>query len=578
MILHALYEYYQRKSADPENTDMAPAGWQWKEIPFVLVIDRTGNLVSIEDYRDGQKKNRARPFLIPQEKIRPGKQVTPNILWDKPDYIFGYNPKSQLQRLQQQHAAFTQIVRDMPKDDAGIQAALAWLSDPEKALTQVQGKSEWAEIAETLPFMALRLDGDIDDTGAPQLICQRPMVRAVIDQQTGDADAVEGVCLVTGEKSRIARLHNKIKNINNPEPNLVAFNESAYESYGKKQGDNAPVSILVMDAYTKALNHLLGKDSRQKIRCGATTVVFWARQKENQPTEDALTLLMGWQNETDDPDKRTNAIHSLLSSPHKGGGAGLSGDDKFYVLGLSPNAARLSVRFWLPTTVASVKKTLAQWFEEIRLTGGKTEYPPLRSLLSSLALEYKLDNLSPLLEGAMLESIFRSGRFPQTLLVTALRRMRADEQSLPHLRASLIKAALIRNYNRKDITMSLNPDNPDVAYQLGRLFAVMEKTQADQGVSTIGERYFSAASSRPSTVFPVLHKLNKHHQRKLMSEKPGLAVNREKLMAEVIGHIVSPYPSVLNLEGQGAFAIGYYHQRQAFFTKAEKPEEEQQAA
>lgn len=582
MILQALYEYYQRKSADPENTDMAPAGWQWKEIPFVLVIDHGGNLVSIDDYRDGGKKNRSRAFLVSHLVTNKSSNIAAEILWGTPSYVFGWEKNKRQDRLKKQQKAFFEKIRHLPEDDVGVQAALKWLSVPEKALAQVQTMSAWSDIEEKNPFMALRLEGDIDENGSPMLICQRPLVQKAIAYMANDnkqESRNDGLCLITGERGFIGRLHPFIKGIPGAQTSgaaIVSFNQKSFCSYGKEQGDNAPVGEAAADAYTKALNYLLRKDSRQKIQCGNTTTVFWARRAD-EPLEDELAFLFGGQDDKDDPDARTNAIHALLSSPHKGGGAGLSADDKFYVLGLSPNAARLSVRFWLPTTVADVKKTLAQWFEDIHLAGGKTKYPPLRSLLSSLALEYKLDNLSPLLEGEMLESIFRGGRFPQTLLVTALRRMRA-EQSLPHLRAALIKAALIRNYNRKDIKMSLDPNNEDPAYNLGRLFAIMEKTQQDQGVSTIGERYFSAASSRPGSVFPVLHKLNKHHQRKLMGEKPGIAVNREKLMAEVMNHMNPPYPSVLSLEGQGAFAIGYYHQRQDFFTKKEEPEEEQQAA
>lgn len=578
MILQALYEYAARKSADPDNTDIAPLGWQWKEIPFVLVLDTTGNLVTIEDYRDGNKKNRSRAFLVPHIDRTSG--ICANILWDGPAYIWGYDPQKKKDRLQKQQQAFLEEIQNLPQEDEGVKAACLWLAHPEKALHQAQSLPAWTDIDESKPFMALRLDGDVTEEGQPRLICQRPLVQKTLDERLAAADASMGICLITGENTRIKRTHSSIQGVKGAQSSgaaIISFNQDSFCSYNKKQGDNAPVGVLAADVYVKALNVLLGKDSNQKVQCGGTTVVFWS--KKTDPLEDELAFLLGNQNDKDDPDQRTGAIRSLLSRPHKGGGDTLSADDKFYILGLSPNAARLSVRFWLPTTITDIRKKLFDWFDQIRLIGGKTEYPPLRSLLSSLALEYKLDNLSPVLEGQIVEKIFNGGRLPQTLLVTALRRMRA-EQSLPHLRAALIKAALVRNYNRKDIGMSLNPNTPDMAYQLGRLFALMEKTQEDQGAATIGARYFSAASSRPATVFPVLHKLYKHHQRKLAGEKPGLALNREKMMAEVMGHIVPPYPAILDLEGQGTFAIGYYHQRQAFFTKPENPEnaEEKEAA
>lgn len=576
MILRALYEYYQRKSADPENADMAPAGWQWKEIPFVLVLDASGRLVTIDDYRDPSKGNsRARAFLVPQE-VKRTVGVVSNMLWDKPSYIWGYDPEGKLERLRRQQQAFVEAILRLPQDDKGVQAALVWLSDPEEALAQAQAKPEWGDIAETASFIALRLDGDIDENGGPRLICRRPAVHAVLPLQPEKTGTDAKICLITGERAPVARLHASIKNVPGAQTSgaaIVSFNQRSFCSYGKTQGDNAPVSEAAADAYTKALNYLLRKDSPQKIQCGGTTTVFWAR-KGGEPLEGILAEILGGQEDKDDPDKRANAVRSLLTSPHNGGGAQLGADNMFYVLGLSPNAARLSVRFWLPIKVAILKEKLGDWFNQIQLIGGKTEYPPLRSLLSSLALGYKLDNLSLLLEGKMLESIFKGTPFPQTMLVTALRRMRA-EQDLPHLRAALIKAALIRNHNRKDITMSLDPHNPDAAYQLGRLFSALEKTQEEAmpGINTtIRERYFSGASMRPATVFPVLHRLHMHHLKKI--ENRGRSVNLEKQVSEIVGKLSSTYPRMLNLEQQGAFAIGYYHQRQAFFTKAEKPEEQ----
>jgi CRISPR-associated protein Csd1 len=390
-------------------------------------------------------------------------------------------------------------------------------------------------------------------------------------------EANTGICLVTGQESIIARTHAKIKNINNPEPNLVSFNEAAYCSYGKEQGENAPIGENAADAYTKALNHLLGKDSMQKIRLENTITVFWA-QKKNVRAEAMLSSIFARKgNPKDNPDENSVVIKNLLKSPHKGG-APLPVDDRFYLLGLSPNAARLSVRFWLPTTATAIEEKLRAYFKQIHLEGGKLPYPPLRSLLSSLALEYKLENLSPILEGQVLQSIFSGADFPRTLLAVALARMRA-EQNLPHLRAALIKAYLIRN-GKKEITVSLDENCKDTPYLLGRLFSTLEKTQKDADTGDTIKNYFGAASMRPATVFPTLLKLHKHHLAKLGKEKIGLAVTREKLVIGIFGLLAATsFPATFSMEEQGMFAIGYYHQRQTFYTKSEKPESpESQAA
>lgn len=577
MIFQSLCEYYQRKSADPNSTDMSSAGWQWKELPFVIVLSRAGQLTAIEDYREEKNgRKRARSFLVPQE-VQRTVGVASNTLWDKPAYIWGFDadPKAKPDRLAKQRKAFIEALSALPQDDDGIKAALAWLSDPDTALQQAQANEHWPVIAETAPFMALRLDGDVDADGQPLLVCNRPAVQRVINEAAcaHEEHAEMGVCLVTGEQDYIARLHTPIKGVPGAQTSgasIVSFNQPSFCSYGKAQGGNAPVGEKAMSSYTKALNFLLRKDSRQKIQCGGTTVVFWARKKDGEETETLISELLGDYGAQDDPD-RAEGVRGLLQSIHKGGGAGVS-EDRFYVLGISPNASRLSVRFWLPTTVTSIRKNISNWFEQVDICGGKAPYPPLRSLLSAAAFEYKLSNLSPLLEGEMVESIFRGTRFPETLLTTALQRMRA-EQNLPHLRAALIKAYLIRNKG-KDIRMSLDTHNADIGYQLGRLFAALEKTQEEAmpGVkATIRERYFTAASTRPAMVFPALARLHIHHMGKM--ESRGRAVNLEKQVGEIMKAIPDKtFPAILSLEQQGSFAIGYYHQRQAFFTKKEHEE------
>ena len=112
----------------------------------------------------------------------------------------------------------------------------------------------------------------------------------------------------------------------------------------------------------------------------------------------------------------------------------------------------------------------------------------------------------------------------------------------------------------------LDPDNTHPAYRLGRLFAVLEKAQeeASPGLNaTIRDRYYGAASSTPVAVFTTLLRLKNAHLKKLTI---GQSVSFEKLLTEILGP-VTDFPAHLSLPDQGRFALGYYHQRQDFFSK-----------
>lgn len=565
MILQALYELYQRKVNDGSG-DLAEEGWEWKEIPFILIINREGRLVEIEDTYTDARKKRSQAFRLPQG-VKKTSGVAANLLWDSPAYILGYKPDMKPERLQETQLAFRKRITDAFSDspsDEGMAAVLAFLDN--NPLEQAQAHSKWSEIAEIMPFMTFRLDGDF---GHPT-VCERPAVaQALAARETEHGN--EGQCLITGEKQILARLHPPIKGVAGTQStggNIISFNLEAFASYGKSQGDNAPVSTLAADAYTKALNWLLRKDSRQKLQLGDTTVVFWAQK--HHPIENVMSL---WFADTakDDPSARKEAVQSLYGSPWKGAQADYSEATPFYILGLSPNAARISIRFWLETTVKEAAKNIERYFEEIELATREAEPPPaLRRLLSSLCVLGKMENLPPLLEGAVMKSILQGTPYPRALLQLAILRAKA-EQSVSPSRAAIFKAYLIRNC-KENHTMSLDENNTNTAYLLGRLFAALEKTQEEgnPGINaTICDRYYGAASSRPASTFPLLLRLKNHHISKLERENRGRAVNLERLFGEIMNGFGGSFPTLLSLEDQGRFALGYYQQRQAFFAKKE---------
>lgn len=574
MILQALDAYYRRKQADPDPAKRLPAfGLEDKEIPFVLEIDIGGKLLNLADTRSAVgKKKIGQRFLVPQG-VKKTSGVAANLLWDTAEYVLGIDTRGNPERVAEQHAAFRARIEALPEDvrqDDGILAALAFLDT---------FRLEWlatfpalADIQASNPVISFRLHGDVE------LVCQRPAVVAATAHQAEDAS--DGVCLVSGAPAAIERLHPAIKGVWGAQTsgaNIVSFNLDAFNSYGKAQGANAPLGKAAVFAYTTALNHLLARDSRQRIQVGDTSTVFWA--EESHTLETAMPDLFG-EPPKDSPDRNTDAIKALYASVASGQFSVGGPNTRFHVLGLAPNAARISIRFWETSTAAELAKRIAQHFDDIAVARAPhdPEHLSLFRLLTGLALLNKADNIPPNLGGEVMRAILEGLPYPATLFNLAVARCRA-EQKPTYARAAAIKASLnrfirFRNSAEKEFTPMLDPTNTNPAYRLGRLFAALEKIQEDASPglnATIRDRYYGAASSTPAAVFPTLLRLSKHHLGKLNA---GLAVNRERLIGEIMnGFDAATFPPRhLALPDQARFALGYYQQRQSLFTKS-TPEE-----
>ena len=557
--------------ADPDPARRLPAfGFEDKEIPFVIELDRDGRLAGIKDTRSGEgKKKTGAKYLVPQG-VKKTSGVAANLLWDTAEYVLGLDTKGKPDRVALQHAAFCQRIEKLPEAagrDEGIRAVLAFLgSDP---LAQIEAQACATELRETNPLMSFRLADDID------LVCQRPAVAGTATSNgADDAEGTPpGICLVTGEPATTERLHSAIKGVWGAQTsgaNIVSFNLDAFNSFGKTQGGNAPIGQAAAFAYTTALNHLLGRGSRQRLQVGDASTVFWAQKAD--PVEDVFAQLFG---ESDDPDARTEEIRALLDSVSSGRFDGGRGDNAFFVLGLAPNAARISVRFWHADRLTRIARRIATWFADLSLARGANdpEFPSLFRLLTAVSVQGKADNIPPRLGGEVMRSILEGSPFPATWLNAAVQRCRA-EQRVTYLRAAAIKACLNRqlrggssDLTEKEFLPMLDPSNTNTAYRLGRLFAALEKIQeeASPGINaTIRDRYYGAASSTPVAVFTTLLRLKNAHLKKLAT---GRVMWFEKLLGEVLGAI-NDFPKHLPLPDQGRFALGYYHQRQAFFTKA----------
>lgn len=566
MILQALYEYYQRKSADQKN-HIAPMGWEWKEIPFLVVIDKEGNFVTLEDTREGEgRKRRAKEFLVPMsEKKTSG--IRSNLLWDNVEYVLGANPRNR-DDITKRHDAFLERIGSelfQIKDSPPISCVLRFLG--KSPLTQIEKQflcsASWKEALESNAFVTFKMEGSEDST-----IFDSLRDKIIIKTES----CLRDVCLVSGEKKYIARLHPAIKGVrgtNTTGGSLVSFNLDAFNSYGKTQNFNAPIGEETAFAYTTALNVLLGKDSLNKSLVGDTSLVFWA-QNSSEGAYD-IEENFAWyvfDPPKDDPDRGVRAVKGLYEAM-KSGHIPVFDENRFYVLGLSPNAARIAIRFWRSGTVREFGERILKHFDDISIDKGPkdSEYLTVNQMLRATAFEYKMENVPPNMCGAVMTSILDGTTYPNSLHQQCLRRTRA-ERKITYARAAILKGCLNRkNYIKGGLQMSLDRNNSNSGYLLGRLFAILEKIQetANPNINTtIRDRFYGAASSSPVAVFSQLLKLKNHHLAKI--ENRGLKVFYEKEIGEVMNGIYK-FPANLSIDDQACFAIGYYHQRQDFFSK-----------
>lgn len=409
---------------------------------------------------------------------------------------------------------------------------------------------------------------------------------------TAQEDDEQGICLVTGRKGPIARLHPKIKGVPGAQvsgANLVSFNMESSNSFGHEQGANAPVSEEASFAYGMALNALLAdRDHRQII--GDAVVVYWA-EMENEASQDLLSMSM-FGSMNDKKQMTEEALNNLFQNLAKGEpicfeAAEIPYENPFYILGISPNAARLSVRFFLRGAFGEFLQHVKAHRERAAITMPPRKpwnSPPLWAWLQA-TVSPNASNKSPLpiLAGSTTTAILKDAMYPASLYEQVLLRIHAEvddtEAKPPHYkitgeRASIIKAYLMKNKKRGELRMKLNEEIMDPAYVLGRIFSLREGIQraANPNLNaTIKDRYFDVASTTPARVFPILEHLTNHHLKKLAGENPGLKTYYEKQMTRLMGMLDASkgIPKILDAEEQGMFILGYYQQTQARYEKKE---------
>lgn len=606
MILQALEQCYGIMEQD-DKFEVPKLGYSLQNCSFAIEIDVEGNLKSERplDLRDGK---RGQQHIVPMQKGRSGKTPPPYFLCENCKYFFGatYNKKADaLEDCSSNLAAAYQLHEKIlaTSEDNGAKAILSFLK---KRLNKEPLPFEKTHDLYTSGFMLVKLagnDGYIHERSAIKK-CWESYYAA----QEMDGEIILGQCLITGkENTPIARIHTLTKGVLGGKASggsLVGFNFDSVQSYRKSQSYNAPVSAAAMFHYTTALNMLLAR-SENRLIMGDMTCVFWT---ENEVVGNTVDAMMNGMNglveeaeveleqrlQLDDLDtKKTKAIllRILYGREITEEMIKRDADATVYILGLAPNAARLSVRIWYKNTFGNFADCITQHFMDMEISKSARDkrVVPIRDLLYAMAVGGKSENVPKTMENALFTAVTTGGLYPQGVYTNILIRIRAevgDGFAINRIRVGFIKAYLKRKYRmekarekEEEITVALNENLPSNAYQLGRLFAILEKLQQDAGNKGLRERYFASASTNPKVVFSTILRLAQSHIAKIGKSISG-PVYWDLVCAEILGKVnaivgseegkFEAFPASLNAEEQGLFILGYYHQRQAIYTKKEE--------
>lgn len=566
MILQALHSYYQRL-AEQEDSDAAPEGFAPQGVHFALSLSPQGELLEITDLRTPAPKGNkqvARQMILPSLGKGRTVGIEPNFLWDGPGYVLGRDDKGKPERTAKCRDAFRHLHEEL-LDGLDIPEALAllrFLASPPADHPKVEER--WEELS-TANLVFKVGEAYLHDLSALKAIWSERM-------RGNESDEGDGICLVTGKKAPIAELHAPIKGVSGAQSSgaaLCSYNLQAFESFGKKQNLNGPVSRNAAFGYATALNYLIKRPS-QSLRLGAATVVCWAERET--PLEDNLfALFSGSQPESKlEADMASAAERAgLLRRLERGlpvteAWPELDPGVNMHVLALMPNAARLAVSFYLHGPAEKFLEHIRQYYGNLAIARrfeGDPEFPSVWQIARAALGPHKKTDDFPSLGKDILWAGLHGHPYPSCLLPMVLQRLRSGDQH-SSVRIGLIKAMLIRNYQlnpQKEASMSLNPDHSSPAYQLGRLFAllvgVQRKAIGQQINADIRDKYYGSASATPALVFPLLLRNAQNHISKAQAH------GYDKLIRDVLEHINDKFPAHFDLKDQGLFALGYYHQR-----------------
>ncbi len=567
-VLQSLDRYYGRMAARGEAEQ---PGWSREKISYVLVLTPHGMPLEMMDLRVRNGRKLASRMIAVPAGVKRTAGIAPNVFWDKTAYVFG-RTAGEGRRTADEHAAFRaahgKLLDGQP--DAGLAALRLFLEAwrPER-FDQAPFTPEMLD-----QNIIFRLDGDMG------WLHEREAARRLL-AATEAAGQSSQICLVTGMPGRVTRLHPSIKGVENAQmagASLVSFNLDAFKSYGKEQGDNAPTSEAASFRYGEALNRMLDRGSPNRLArpMGDAALVFWADTSAtvDEPAAAAADLLFASCFDPvpmADPDqdraeaaKLARALQLVADGRAEEADLAMKPGTRFNVLGLAPNAARLSVRLWVQDDFSVFAQRLRAHYEALHIEPLPWRAKPpsiARLLVKTTALLEKFDNIPPSLAGDVARAVLTGGRYPRTWLSAAITRLRAGDNPGTGWHAAAIRAVLTRS-EKEPGPVALTPDNPSPAYQLGRLFAVLEgaqRTALGRVNASIADRYYGAASATPARVFPPLLRGLRVHVSD--ARKRGLGGWIEPRVMEIMGRLPPDLPATLRLEDQGRFAIGYYHER-----------------
>lgn len=570
MILKALYDYYHRCENLP-----AP-GMELKEIGFLIVIDKAGHFLRFEDRRIDKKS--AQQFLVKKSVGRSSAPVA-NYLYDNSQYVFGYSDKGDMDKMRKYFDTFKAMVEKIHQaapENESVNAVWAFYQqEPSTMVDRMRSDPLWEVIDKNLnkkyAVFSFLIEGDIE------IVAARKDLVGLLDKES---EASGKCCLVTGKHGNTVELTTATMIPGRQIPaKLVSFQvNSGYDSYGKAKGNNAPISEEAEFAYTTALNHLLRSDSHNKFMVGSRTFLFWASSNSEaaKASEDSLFAFFG-RTDDDDPNRRIELVRQTFMSVYNGR-LSADKDDRFFILGLAPNSARIAVVYWAEVPLREFAGGIGKHFQDMEIVDtpkDKKTYMGLHSILGAVTFGGKSSEATPNLPDAVVKSVFQGTPYPAALFQACIRRIRA-EQDVKITRAAIMKAYINRlnnDYTTK-LDIMLDKENLNQGYLCGRLFAVLDKIQEDaNGIHTVRERYMNAASATPAMVFATILNLSTHHLEKL---NMGKQVYFEKLKQEIISKLdADGFPAHLDLQDQGSFFVGYYHQRQDFFMGKENKETEE---
>lgn len=576
MILQALVNHYENLEKQGK---VDQEGWCKAKVSYAVNLSRDGEILGIlslkiEEERGKRKVWVPRQIKVP-EMVTRSSGVSANFLCDNSKYILGIDAEGSNQRVRDCFEAAKKkhllLLREIEGEMAEAVRRFFETWDPEKASECAEIKERWEDITDggNLIF-CMGINYAQDDT-----FIQKAWENA---RNKSSEDGQTGICLVTGKEAEISRIHKTIKGVPGAQSSgaaLVSFNAPAFESYEKEQSYNAPVGKYAEFAYTTALNYLLNQ-REYTFQLGDSMIVFWSESAE----EEYQAAFFGAADPKPDNQEEIKGIFDNLKTgmPVSIGNFTLDPDQRFYILSLAPNAARLSVRFFYQDSFGNILKNLSAHYERMSIvkpSWESREYMGVRDMLSETVNQNSKDKTPvPNMAAFVLQAILSGARYPASLYTDVLIRIRAVQGNVTWGRTGIIKAYLIRNANWKEGEnyMGLNEESRETAYVLGRLFSVLESIQMDAnpGIkATIRDRYFNSACATPASIFPVLIKLKNSHMKKLERDKGGAKVYYEKLLTELMGKL-DEYPKRLSLEEQGKFILGYYHQVQKKYEKKEE--------